>query len=35
MVESGTTDEVLHRPSDGYTRELVAAVPRVGAGSAP
>ncbi|MFE4194582.1 ABC transporter ATP-binding protein [Paenarthrobacter sp. NPDC056912] len=28
VVEHGPTDEVLHAPADGYTRQLVEAVPR-------
>jgi peptide/nickel transport system ATP-binding protein len=35
IVESGATGDVLHRPADAYTRELLAAVPRIGAGSVP
>ena len=29
LVESGTCDEVLHRPRHPYTKELIAAVPRL------
>jgi peptide/nickel transport system ATP-binding protein len=29
VVEAGSADEVLQRPQAGYTRELLAAVPRV------
>ena len=29
IVERGTAEEVLHRPQHAYTRELLAAVPRV------
>jgi peptide/nickel transport system ATP-binding protein len=29
IVERGTVDEVLHRPQHPYTRELLAAVPKV------
>jgi ABC-type glutathione transport system ATPase component len=34
IVESNTTHVVLHEPSDPYTRELIAAVPRLGSGRA-
>ena len=34
IVESGAPGAVLHRPRDTYTRELIAAVPRISAGSA-
>jgi ABC-type dipeptide/oligopeptide/nickel transport system ATPase component len=27
FVEVGSTEQVLHQPRDGYTRELLAAVP--------
>ena len=30
IVEAGRTDDVLHQPSDDYTRQLIAAVPRPG-----
>jgi ABC-type glutathione transport system ATPase component len=32
LVETGSTVEVLHAPKDAYTRELIAAVPRIAAG---
>jgi peptide/nickel transport system ATP-binding protein len=32
IVEIGATEQVLHRASDPYTRELIAAVPRITAG---
>jgi peptide/nickel transport system ATP-binding protein len=32
MVEQGTTTDIFERPRADYTRELLAAVPRVGAG---
>lgn len=35
VVESGSTNEVLGSPSHEYTRQLLAAVPRIGQGSAP
>jgi len=34
-VETGLTGDVLLRPVDSYTRELIAAVPRLGAGKPP
>jgi peptide/nickel transport system ATP-binding protein len=34
IVESGATGDVLRRPAETYTRELLAAVPRIGAGRA-
>jgi peptide/nickel transport system ATP-binding protein len=27
FVEVGSAEQVLHQPKDGYTRELLAAVP--------
>jgi ABC-type glutathione transport system ATPase component len=33
IVEAGAPHAVLRRPRDAYTRELIAAVPRLGAGS--
>jgi peptide/nickel transport system ATP-binding protein len=35
MVEEGPTGRVLGRPRHDYTRRLVAAVPKIGAGTAP
>jgi peptide/nickel transport system ATP-binding protein len=35
IVESGATGDVLSRPAEVYTRELLAVVPRIGAGRAP
>jgi peptide/nickel transport system ATP-binding protein len=29
VVEEGHADEVLHNPREGYTRDLVSAVPRL------
>jgi peptide/nickel transport system ATP-binding protein len=34
VVESGAVGDVLHAPAQAYTRELIAAVPRLGAGPA-
>jgi peptide/nickel transport system ATP-binding protein len=34
VVESGAVADVLHSPAQAYTRELIAAVPRLGAGPA-
>jgi peptide/nickel transport system ATP-binding protein len=34
VVEAGAVADVLHAPGEAYTRELIAAVPRLGAGSA-
>ena len=31
LVETGSTDAILHRPTAAYTRQLIAAVPRLGA----
>jgi peptide/nickel transport system ATP-binding protein len=31
IVESGTSDDIFHRPQHEYTRELLAAVPHLGA----
>ena len=30
IVESGSCDEILHRPQEEYTRRLIEAVPRIG-----
>ncbi len=30
LIESGEADQVLHDPQEGYTRDLIAAVPRLG-----
>jgi peptide/nickel transport system ATP-binding protein len=35
IVEEGPTARVLGEPVDDYTRSLVAAVPKIGAGTAP
>jgi peptide/nickel transport system ATP-binding protein len=35
IVEEGATARVLGEPVDDYTKLLVAAVPRIGAGIAP
>jgi peptide/nickel transport system ATP-binding protein len=34
IVEEGSTERVLDEPRDGYTKRLVAAVPKIGAGTA-
>ncbi|TIS18205.1 MAG: ABC transporter ATP-binding protein, partial [Mesorhizobium sp.] len=33
MVEEGTTSAIFARPQAAYTRELLAAVPRIGSGA--
>ena len=30
IIESGSCDEILHRPQEEYTRRLIEAVPRIG-----
>jgi ABC-type dipeptide/oligopeptide/nickel transport system ATPase component len=35
IVEEGPTERVLGRPEHDYTRRLVAAVPKIGAGTVP
>ena len=33
VVETGTTEAIFERPREAYTKELLAAVPRIGSGS--